>query len=111
MRNCTRDEGRSFEVGSQALTSSHRMLLSSVRWPIACAMQHGLLLWVNSLHYRTAALLSASPQLAESIPQPSASESCQLRSLADRLITSSARTRSVGGGTVRADVTERLPAV
>ena len=46
VRNCTRDEGRSFEVGNQVLISSHRKLLSSVRWPIACAMQHGLLLWV-----------------------------------------------------------------
>jgi hypothetical protein len=67
MRNCTRDEGRSFEVGNRVLILSHRKLLSSVRWPIACAMQHGLLLWVNSLHYRAAASLSASPQLAELI--------------------------------------------
>jgi hypothetical protein len=29
MRNCTRDEGRSFEVGNQVLVSSHRKLLSS----------------------------------------------------------------------------------
>ena len=29
MRNCTRDEGRSFEVGNQVLISSHRKLLSS----------------------------------------------------------------------------------
>jgi len=29
MRNCTRDEGRSFEVGNQVLISSHRMLLST----------------------------------------------------------------------------------
>jgi hypothetical protein len=28
-RNCTRDEGRPFEVGNQVLTSSHRKLLSS----------------------------------------------------------------------------------
>ena len=49
LRNCTRDEGRSFEVGNQVLISSHRKLLSSVRRPIACAMQHGLLLWVISL--------------------------------------------------------------
>jgi hypothetical protein len=27
MRNCTRDEGRSFEVGNQVLISSHRKLL------------------------------------------------------------------------------------
>jgi hypothetical protein len=26
MRNCTRDEGRSFEVGNQVLISSHRKL-------------------------------------------------------------------------------------
>jgi hypothetical protein len=61
VRNCTRDEGRSFEVGNQVLISSHRKLLSSVRWPIACAMQHGLLLWVirveggrgrPSMHFR-----------------------------------------------------------
>jgi hypothetical protein len=29
MRNCTRDEGRPFEVGNQALMSSHRKLLWS----------------------------------------------------------------------------------
>jgi hypothetical protein len=29
LRNCTRDEGRPFEVGNQVLASSHRMLLLS----------------------------------------------------------------------------------
>ena len=29
VRNCTSDEGRSFEVGNQVLISSHRKLLSS----------------------------------------------------------------------------------
>jgi hypothetical protein len=29
MRNCTRDEGRSFEVGNQVLISNHRKLLWS----------------------------------------------------------------------------------
>jgi len=29
LRNCTRDEGRSFEFGNQVLISSHRKLLSS----------------------------------------------------------------------------------
>ena len=29
VRNCTRDEGRSFEVGNQVLISSHRKPLSS----------------------------------------------------------------------------------
>ena len=29
MRNCMRDEGRSFEIGNQVLISSHRKLLSS----------------------------------------------------------------------------------
>jgi hypothetical protein len=29
VRNCTRNEGRSFEVGNQVLISSHRKLLSS----------------------------------------------------------------------------------
>src|SRR5205807_7336321 len=31
LRNCTRDEGRSFEVGNQVLISSHRKLLLSKR--------------------------------------------------------------------------------
>src|ERR1700693_6238561 len=31
LRNCTRDEGRSFEVGNQVLISNHRKLL----WPKA----------------------------------------------------------------------------
>jgi hypothetical protein len=48
MRNCTRDEGRSSEAGSQVLASNRCKLLSSERWPIACAMQHGVLLWVKS---------------------------------------------------------------
>jgi hypothetical protein len=61
MRNCTRDEAWPFEVGNQVLISN-RKLLSSVRWPIACAMQHEVLLRVKSTHYRPAALLSASPQ-------------------------------------------------
>ena len=29
LRNCTRDEDRTFEVGNQVLISSHRELLSS----------------------------------------------------------------------------------
>jgi hypothetical protein len=29
VRNCTRDEGRSFEIGNQVLISSHRKLLWS----------------------------------------------------------------------------------
>ena len=29
VRNCTRDEGRSFEIGNQVLISSHRKLLLS----------------------------------------------------------------------------------
>ena len=29
VRNCTRDEGRPFEIGDQVLISSHRKLLSS----------------------------------------------------------------------------------
>ena len=31
LRNCTRDEGRSFEFGNQVLISSHRKLLWTVR--------------------------------------------------------------------------------
>jgi hypothetical protein len=31
LRNCTRDEGRPFEFGSQVLISSHRKLLSEGR--------------------------------------------------------------------------------
>jgi hypothetical protein len=34
-------------AGSQVPASNRCKLLSSVRWPIACAMQHGLLLWVK----------------------------------------------------------------
>ena len=47
MRNSTRDEGRSFEACSQVPASNRCKLLSSVRGPIACAMQHGFLLWVD----------------------------------------------------------------
>jgi hypothetical protein len=35
VRNCTGDEGRSFEVGNQVLISSHRKLLSSTAVRIA----------------------------------------------------------------------------
>ena len=54
MRNCTRDEGRLFEVGNQVLISSHRKL---VRQSHACnphgaiiALQHPdiSLVWVGS---------------------------------------------------------------
>ena len=65
LRNCTRDEGRSFEVGNQVSISSHRKLLSSERWPVACAMQHGVLPWVKCTHYRIAVLVSASPRSAD----------------------------------------------
>jgi hypothetical protein len=36
LRNCTRDEGRSFEIGNQVLISSHRkLLLSSFKTPVS----------------------------------------------------------------------------
>ena len=41
MRNCTRDEGRSFEVGNQVLTSSHRKLLSSKAMVVNVAEKSG----------------------------------------------------------------------
>ena len=65
MRNCTRDEGRSSEAGSQVLASNRCKLLSSERWPIACAMQHGVLLWVKTRIYRTATAMAGSPQIAD----------------------------------------------
>ena len=41
MRNCTRDEGRSFEVGNQVLISSHRKLLSSKAMVVNVAEKPG----------------------------------------------------------------------
>src|ERR1700737_3907672 len=41
MRNCTRDEGRSFEVGNQVLISSHRKLLSSKAMVVNVAVNVG----------------------------------------------------------------------
>jgi hypothetical protein len=41
MRNCTRDEGRSFEVGNQVLISSHRKLLSSKAMVVSVAEKSG----------------------------------------------------------------------
>ena len=32
MRNCTRDEGRPFEVGNQVLTSSYRKAAAAIIW-------------------------------------------------------------------------------
>jgi hypothetical protein len=37
MRNCTRDEGRSFEIGNQVLISSHRKLLLSKAMVVSVA--------------------------------------------------------------------------
>jgi hypothetical protein len=65
MCNCTRDEGRSSEAGSQVLASNRCKLLSSEKWPIACAMQHGVLLWVKSCCYRSAKAMAGSPQSAD----------------------------------------------
>ena len=41
VRNCTRDEGRPFEVGNQVLTSSHRKLLSSKAMVVSVAETPG----------------------------------------------------------------------
>jgi hypothetical protein len=41
MRNCTRDEGRPFEVGNQVLISSHRKLLSSKATVVNVAEKSG----------------------------------------------------------------------
>ena len=41
LRNCTRDEGRSFEVGNQVLISSHRKLLLSKAMVVSVAETPG----------------------------------------------------------------------
>jgi hypothetical protein len=41
VRNCTRDEGRPFEVGNQVLISSHRKLLSSKAMVVNVAEKSG----------------------------------------------------------------------
>jgi len=41
VRNCTRDEGRSFEVGNQVLISSHRKLLLSKAMVVSVAETPG----------------------------------------------------------------------
>ncbi len=41
LRNCTRDEGRSFEVGNQVLISSHRKLLLSKAMVVNVAEKSG----------------------------------------------------------------------
>jgi len=41
IRNCARDEGRSFEVGNQVLISSHRKLLSSKMMVVNIAEKAG----------------------------------------------------------------------
>jgi hypothetical protein len=41
LRNCTRDEGRSFEVGNQVLISSHCKLLSSKAMVVNVAEKSG----------------------------------------------------------------------
>jgi hypothetical protein len=42
LRNCTRDEGRPFEVGNQGLISSHRKLLLSKAMVVNVAETSGL---------------------------------------------------------------------
>jgi hypothetical protein len=42
LRNCTRDEGRSFEVGNQVLISSHRKLLLPKAMVMNVAEKSGL---------------------------------------------------------------------
>jgi hypothetical protein len=41
LRNCMRDEGRSFEFGNQVLISSHRKLLSSKAMVVNVAEKSG----------------------------------------------------------------------
>ena len=41
MRNCTRDEGRSFEAGSQVLASNRCKLLSSKAMVVSVAVKLG----------------------------------------------------------------------
>jgi hypothetical protein len=41
LRNCTRDEGRPFEVGNQVLIASHRKLLSSKAMVVNVAEKSG----------------------------------------------------------------------
>src|ERR1700687_5380907 len=41
MRNCTRDEGRSFEAGGQVLASNHCKLLSSKAMVVSVAVNVG----------------------------------------------------------------------
>ena len=57
MRNCTRDEGRSFEFSNQVLISSHRKLLSSKAMVVNVAekSEH------DSGTFRTRAWLSFAP--------------------------------------------------
>jgi hypothetical protein len=43
VRNCTRDEGRPFEVGNQVLISSHRKLLSSKAMVVSVAETSGMI--------------------------------------------------------------------
>jgi hypothetical protein len=48
IRNCTRDEGRSFEAGSQVLTSNRCKLQSSkamVDWPRSLYIVPSLSMW------------------------------------------------------------------
>jgi hypothetical protein len=54
MRNCTRDEGRSFEVGNQVLISSHRKLLSSKMMVVNVAEKAGTSFWQARLREASA---------------------------------------------------------
>jgi hypothetical protein len=50
VRNCTRDEGRSFEVGNQVLISSHRKLLSSKAMVVNVAEKSDYGLEIGACH-------------------------------------------------------------
>jgi hypothetical protein len=54
MRNCTRDEGRSFEVGNQVLISSHRKPLSSKVMVVNAAEKAGTSFWQARLREASA---------------------------------------------------------
>ena len=105
LRNCTRDEGRPFEVGNQVLISSHRKLLSSVRWPIAwrCSMDFCCGSKASDRRARRVRGMSAVPPIAPELVRCSDSTKSAMNGLVHcsiqhrHSINSSARDRNDAG--------------
>jgi hypothetical protein len=82
VRNCTRDEGRSFEVGNQVLISSHRKPLSSKAMVVNVAANVGRI--SRRVRLRESFRVSDGPRIDSSVCRTTLNEPLQVaRAAAD----------------------------